>query len=172
VVNKQQKGQPLLAVDGSMAAQPVVLAGNRVAVKPAMPPHHRGLRLRIWIYCPFRATGQSPPPPYQHRRTAAMSASVWLRRKIVGSPGHCVVGAVRPPHRQSTMSPGGNAIGLRPFPAPPSYRRHRTAALSASEWLRKKYVTGQGQPAQAQPTQEPAAPVWITYQRREPRPSG
>ena len=30
----------------------------------------------------------------------------------------------------------------------------------------RRDVTGQEQPAQAQPAQQPAAPVWITYQRR------
>ena len=33
-------------------------------------------------------------------------------------------------------------------------------------------VTGQEQPAQAQPAQQPTAPAWITYQRRGRRPSG
>ena len=33
-------------------------------------------------------------------------------------------------------------------------------------------VMGHGQPAQAQPVQQPTAPAWITYQRRGRRPSG
>jgi hypothetical protein len=44
--------------------------------------------------------------------------------------------ATAPP---STLSPGRRAVGLRPFPAPPSYLRHRTATLSTSEWPRRKY---------------------------------
>jgi hypothetical protein len=88
--------------------------------------------------CPFRATGQVHPS-YQHCCTATFSASAWLQRQLVGSPGYRAVGAVEPPHRQLTSLPGCRAVGLRPFPAPPSYLHRRTAALSASEWPRRKY---------------------------------
>jgi hypothetical protein len=120
----------------------VILVGHHIAMGP--PPGLPCLRVvapsgTAFGSVPLRATGQAAPS-YQRCRTAALSASVWLQRQIVGSPGYHAVGAVGPLHRQSTPLPGRRAVGLRPFPAPPSYLRCRTTALSASEWPRRKYL--------------------------------
>ena len=69
---------------------------------PPAPPAHQARR----------------PDSYQRRRTAAMSASAWLRRTTAGTPGHCAIGAGGPPHRRSTSSPGRSAQGLRPSRLP------------------------------------------------------
>jgi len=60
------------------------------------------------------------PDSYQRRRTAAMSASAWLRRTTAGTPGHCVIGAGGPPHRRSTSPPGPQRPGAK---APPAFHR-------------------------------------------------
>ena len=65
---------------------------------PPAPPAHQARR----------------PDSYQRRRTAALSASAWLRRTTAGTPGHCAIGAGGPPHRRSTSPPGRSAQGLRP----------------------------------------------------------
>ena len=74
---------------------------------PPAPPAHQARR----------------PDSYQRRRTAAMSASAWLRRTTAGTPGHCTIGAGGPPHRQSTSTPGRSAAAALHHRSSPTRRR-------------------------------------------------
>ena len=74
---------------------------------PPAPPAHQARR----------------PDSYQHRRTAAMSTSAWLRRTTAGTPGHCTIGAGGPPHRQSTSTPGRSAAAALHHRSSPTRRR-------------------------------------------------
>ena len=74
---------------------------------PPAPPAHQARR----------------PDSYQRRRTAAMSASAWLRRITAGTPGHCTIGAGGPPHRQSTSTPGRSAAAALHHRSSPQRRR-------------------------------------------------
>ena len=69
---------------------------------PPTPPAHQARR----------------PDSYQRRRTAAMSASAWLRRTTAGTPGHCAIRTVEPPHRRSTSPPSRSAQGRSPSRLP------------------------------------------------------
>ena len=100
------------------------------ARRPRRVPHRHGgatgpACLRV---VPLSAPHPDPPAPpahqakrpdsYQRHRTAAMSASAWLRRTTAGMPGHCAIGAGGSPHRRSTSPPGRSAQGLRPSRLP------------------------------------------------------
>ena len=54
------------------------------------------------------------PDSYQHRLTAAMSASAWLRRTTAGMPGHCAIGAGGPPVTSRLSEAGPAYIWLLP----------------------------------------------------------
>jgi len=74
---------------------------------PPAPPAHQARR----------------PDSYQRCRTAAMSASAWLRRTTAGTPGHCTIGAGGPPHRQSTSTRGCSAAAALHYRSSPTPRR-------------------------------------------------